>query len=81
LGVCGAWVEGCVGELGGIAVGVLFVMTRRVITIPLRGTEAYLPGKVGLGRWAWGLEGDHFGGQTEVRKYAADSEGIGDGGE
>jgi hypothetical protein len=31
-----------VGELGSVAVGVLFVMTRRVITIPLRGTEAYL---------------------------------------
>jgi hypothetical protein len=57
-----------VGELGSVAVGVLFVMTRRVITIPLRGTEAYLPRQVGLGRWAWGLEGDHFGGQTEVRK-------------
>jgi hypothetical protein len=57
-----------VGELGSVAVGVLFVMTRRVITIPLRGTEAYLPRQVGLGRWARGLEGDHFGGQTEVRE-------------
>ncbi len=30
------------GELGSVAVGVLFVLTRRVITIPLRGSEAYL---------------------------------------
>ncbi len=40
-------------ELGSFAPGVLFVMTRRVITIPLRGTEAYLPRQVRLRRWPW----------------------------
>jgi hypothetical protein len=34
----------------------------------LGGIAVGLPRQVGLGRWAWWLEGDHFGGQTEVRK-------------
>ncbi len=38
------------GELGSVAVGVLFVMTRRVITILLCGTEAYpLSSRMGHG--------------------------------
>ena len=76
------WSRGLgVARLGRAAVGVLFVMTRRVITIPLRGTEAYLPRQVRLGRWAWGLEGAHFGGQAKVCEDASYDEGICDRGE
>ena len=69
------WSRGLgVAKLGRVAVGVLFVMTRRVITIQLRRTEAYLPRQVRLGRWAWWLEWGDFGGEGEVREYATDCE-------
>jgi hypothetical protein len=46
-----------VGELGSIA-RTLFGMAHRVIPSLLCGIESLpIPGKVGLGRWAWGLEG------------------------
>jgi hypothetical protein len=60
LGVCDRLGRLGVGELSSVAVGVLFAMTRRVITIPLRGTEAYLPRQVRLRRWAWWLEWGDF---------------------
>ncbi len=69
------------GELGSVAVGVLLVMTRRVITIPLRGSEAYLPRQVRRRRWAWGLERCDFGGEAEVCEYAPDRERACDRGE
>ena len=56
-------------------------MTRRVITIPLRGTEAYLPRQVRLRRWARGLEWCDFGGEAEVREYAPDRKRVSDRGE
>ncbi len=51
-----------VGGLGRFAPGVFLVMTRRVITILLRGSEAHLPRQAWLGRWTRGLEWCDFGG-------------------
>ncbi len=52
-------------------VGIFFAMSQRVMTIPLRRSEAYLPGQVGLRRWTRGFEWGHFGGEAEVREYAS----------
>ncbi len=56
--------------------GIFFAMSQRVITIPLRGGEAYFPGQVGLRRWTRGPEWGHFGGEAEVCEHATDGEWV-----